>query len=183
MHLSDQEILAMMAMPQQREEAFKLLVNKFSQRLYWHLRKMVVIHEDADDLLQNTFVKVWNNLDRFRGDSSLFTWLYRIATNEALNYLNKKRTELLNSFDDLENIMSGRIDEDPLFTGDEIQKRLQKAILSLPDKQRLVFNMKYFDNLKYEEMADILNTSVGALKASYFHAVKKIEALINNELF
>ncbi|TCO04992.1 RNA polymerase sigma factor [Natronoflexus pectinivorans] len=183
MHISDQEILAMMAIPQQREEAFKLLVDKFSQRLYWHLRKMVVIHEDADDLLQNTFVKIWNNLDKFRGDSSLFTWLYRIATNEALNHLNKKRTELLNSFDDLENVMSGRLDEDPLFSGDEIQKRLQKAILSLPDKQRLVFNMKYFDNLKYEEMADILNTSVGALKASYFHAVKKIEALIDNELF
>ncbi|WP_026474808.1 RNA polymerase sigma factor [Alkaliflexus imshenetskii] len=183
MHPTDQEILTMAQIPRQREEAFSMLVEKYRQRLYWHLRKMVIIHEDADDLLQNTFIKVWKNLGNFRGDSALFTWLYRIATNEALNHLNKKRTELLNSFDDLESVMSGQLDEDPLFNGDEIQKRLQKSILTLPDKQRLVFNMKYFDEMKYEEMAEILNTSVGALKASYFHAVRKIEALIDKELF
>jgi RNA polymerase sigma-70 factor, ECF subfamily len=183
MHPTDQEILSMTQIPQQRETAFAMLVKKYRQRLYWHLRKMVVIHEDADDLLQNTFIKVWNNLGNFRGDASLFTWLYRIATNEALNHLNKKRTELLNSFEDLENVMTGRLDADPLFSGDEIQRRLQKSILTLPDKQRLVFNMKYYDNLKYEEMAEILETSVGALKASYFHAVRKIEALIKSELF
>lgn len=183
MHPTDQEILTMAQIPRQREEAFSMLVEKYRQRLYWHLRKMVLVHEDADDLLQNTFIKVWKNLGNFRGDSALFTWLYRIATNEALNHLNKKRTELLNSFDDLESVMSGQLDEDPLFNGDEIQKRLQKSILTLPDKQRLVFNMKYFDEMKYEEMAEILNTSVGALKASYFHAVRKIEALIDKELF
>lgn len=183
MHPQDQEILVMAQIPQQREEAFSLLVKKYQQRLYWHLRKMVIVHEDADDLLQNTLIKAWNNLATFRGEASLFTWLYRIATNEALNHLNKKRAELTNSFEDLEILMANRIDNDPLFTGDEIQKRLQKSILALPDKQRLVFNMKYYDNMKYEEMAEILNTSVGALKASYFHAVRKIEAMIDNELF
>lgn len=144
---------------------------------------MVIIHEDADDLLQNSFIKVWQNLDKFRGDSSLYTWLYRIATNEALNFLNKKRAELMNSPEDLESALSGHLSGDPLFTGDEIEARLQKSVLTLPDKQRLVFNMKYYDNMKYEEMAEILNTSVGALKASYFHAVRKIEALIEQELF
>ncbi len=183
MHPDDQEILAIYKIPRQREEAFTLLVKKYRQRIYWHLRKMVIIHEDADDLLQNTLVKAWNNLSTFRGDASLFTWLYRIATNEALNHLNKKRTELLKSFEDLEIIMSNRLDSDSRFSGDEIQKRLQKSILTLPDKQRLVFNMKYFDNMKYEEMAEILNTSVGALKASYFHAVRKIETMIDKELF
>ncbi len=183
MHPDDQEILAMAQNPRLREEAFSLLVKKYQQRLYWHLRKMVITHDDADDLLQNTLLKAWINLPGFRGDASLFTWLYRISTNEALNHLNKKRAELTNSFEDLENLMTNKLDNDPLFSGDEIQKRLQKSILSLPDKQRLVFNMKYFDNMKYEDMAKILNTSVGALKASYFHAVRKIEAIIKNELF
>lgn len=183
MHPTDQEILALIQIPEEQETGFDLLVNKYKQRLYWHLRKMVVVHEDADDLLQNTFVKVWNNLSSFRGDAAIYTWLYRIATNEALNFLNKRRDELLNTFEDMETIMTSQLDQDPLFTGDEIQKRLQKSILTLPDKQRLVFNMKYFDNLKYDEMSEILDTSVGALKASYFHAVKKIKALIENELF
>lgn len=183
MHPTDQEILVLIQMPAEREAGFDLLVKKYKQRLYWHLRKMVVVHEDADDLLQNTFIKVWNNLSTFRGDASIYTWLYRIATNEALNFLNKRRDELLNAFEDMEIIMASQLDQDPLFSGDEIQKRLQKSILTLPDKQRLVFNMKYFDNMKYEEMSEILNTSVGALKASYFHAVKKIRALIENELF
>jgi len=183
MHPDDQVILTMSQIPRDREEAFSLLVKKYRQRLYWHLRKMVIIHEDADDLLQNTFIKAWNNLANFRGDASLYTWLYRIASNEALNHLNKKRAELLNSFDDIENLMTNKLDNDPLFAGDEIQKRLQKSILTLPDKQRLVFNMKYFDDMKYEDMAKILDTSVGALKASYFHAVRKIEAIIEKELF
>ncbi len=182
MHPDDSEILAM-AKTREREAAFSLLVKKYQQRLYWHLRKMVIVHEDADDLLQNSFIKIWQNLDKFRGDSALFTWMYRIATNEALNFLNKKRAELLNSFEDLENILSTQIDSDPLFSGNEIQKRLHKCVLNLPDKQRAVFNLKYFDKLKYDEIAEILDTSVGALKASYFHAVRKIEALIKNDLF
>jgi len=183
MYISDQEILSMARIPKKKERAFSLLINKYQQRLYWHLRKMIIIHEDADDLLQNTFIKAWQNIERFRGDAAFYTWLYRIATNEALNHLNKKRLELINSPEDLEYLLSKQLDTDPLFSGDEIEKRLQKSILTLPDKQRLVFNMKYFDNLKYEEMAEILETSVGALKASYFHAVKKIEALIKKELF
>jgi RNA polymerase sigma-70 factor (ECF subfamily) len=173
----------MLQNPRKREEAFSLLVKKYQQRLYWHLRKMVVVHEDADDLLQNTFIKAWNSLPNFRGEASFFTWFYRIATNEALSHLNKKKAELINSFEDLESVMTQKVNNDPLFAGNEIQKRLQKSILTLPDKQRLVFNMKYFDNMKYEEMSKILNTSVGALKASYFHAVRKIETIINNELF
>lgn len=183
MHPTDQEILALLRISEEKQAGFNLLVEKYKQRLYWHLRKMVVVHEDADDLLQNTFIKVWNNIDKFRGDSAIYTWLYRIATNEALNHLNKRRDQLLNTFEDMETIMVSQIDQDPLFTGDEVQKRLQKSILTLPDKQRLVFNMKYFDNMKYEEMSEILNTSVGALKASYFHAVNKIKALIKSELF
>lgn len=182
MHSDDREILTMIN-TRQHEAAFSCIVKKYKQRLYWHLRKMVIIHEDADDLLQNSFIKVWQNLDKFRGDSSLYTWLYRIATNEALNFLNKKRAELMDSPEDLESVLSGHLSGDPLFTGGEIEARLQKSVLTLPDKQRLVFNMKYYDNMKYEEMAEILNTSVGALKASYFHAVRKIEALIEQELF
>lgn len=183
MEPTDQEILALIRIPQERQAGFDLLVKKYKQRLYWHLRKMVLVHEDADDLLQNTLIKVWNNLETFRGDASIYTWLYRIATNEALNHLNKRRDELLNTFEDVETLLTSQLDNDPLFSGDEIQKRLQKSILTLPDKQRLVFNMKYFDNMKYEEMSTILETSVGALKASYFHAVNKIKALIESELF
>ncbi|MDG5800685.1 RNA polymerase sigma factor [Marinilabiliaceae bacterium ANBcel2] len=183
MHPSDKEILSLLQNPQTNSKGFSLLVDKYKQRLYWHIRKIVIIHEDADDLLQNTFIKVWKNISGFRGDSSIFTWLYRIGTNEALNHLNKKRAELMNSHEDIEIMLSNQINNDPLFTGDEIEERLQKSILTLPDKQRLVFNMKYFDNLKYDQIAEILGTSTGALKASYFHAVKKIEALIKNDIF
>ncbi len=173
----------MLALPQKREAAFALLVKDYKERLYWHIRKMVIVHDDADDLLQNTFLKAWNHLDNFRGDSSLYTWLYRIATNETLNFLNKRKEALLNEASDLETMLGNHVETDPLFTGDEIQKRLQKCILALPDKQRLVFNMKYFDNLTYDQISEITGTSVGALKASYFHAVRKIEAFIKNEVF
>ncbi len=179
----DKEILNLMASPDKKEEAFSLLLNQHKERLYWHIRKMVLLHSDADDLLQNTFIKVWNHLDTFRGDSSIFTWLYRIATNETLNFLNKKKETLLNEPGDLELLMIDQITHDPLFEGEEIQKRLQKCILALPEKQRLVFNMKYFDDLTYDEISEILGTSTGALKASYFHAVRKIEAFIKNEVF
>lgn len=182
MHPTDQEILALLKIPAERQNGFYHLVNKYKERLYWHLRKMVIIHEDADDLLQNTFIKVWNNIDKFRGDSSIYTWLYRIATNEALNHLNKKREKLIDEPADIEELLSNHIENDPLFSGDELQEKLQKCVLTLPDKQRIVFNMKYFDDMKYKDMAEILNTSVGALKASYFHAVQKIKSLIENEL-
>jgi len=159
--------------------AFNLIVRKYRERLYWHIRKIVIDHDDADDVLQNTLVKTWSALNEFRGDAQLFTWLYRIATNEALTFLKAKRTKFFLPLVDVENQLKNKIDNDIHFDGSELQRQLQKAILSLPEKQRIVFNMKYFDDLKYEEISEILGTSVGALKASYHHAVKKIEELID----
>ncbi len=183
MQPDDKEILYLAQEANKKNEALALLIKKYKERLYWHIRKMIIIHEDADDLLQNTFMKAWSHIGNFRGDASLYTWLYRIATNETLNYINKKREGLLGEDTDMEMMLGNKIDSDPLFTGDEIQKRLQKCIQALPEKQRLVFNMKYFDDMTYEQISDVLGTSVGALKASYFHAVKKIEAFIKNEVF
>ncbi len=183
MQPDDKEILHLAQIANKKPEALRLLMKKYKERLYWHIRKMVMVHEDADDLLQNTFMKAWNHIENFRGDASLYTWLYRIATNETLNYINKKKEGLLSEDADMELMLGNRIERDPLFSGDEIQKRLQKCLLALPEKQRLVFNMKYFEDMTYEEISEILGTSVGALKASYFHAVKKIEAFIKNEVF
>jgi RNA polymerase sigma-70 factor (ECF subfamily) len=183
MQADDKEILQLAQKADKKQEALALLMEKYKQRLYWHIRKMVIVHEDADDLLQNTFMKAWIHIENFRGDASLYTWLYRIATNETLNYINKKKEGLLNEDADMETMLGNRLETDPLFSGDEIQKRLQKCILALPDKQRLVFNMKYFEDMTYEQISDVLGTSVGALKASYFHAVRKIEAFIRSEVF
>jgi RNA polymerase sigma-70 factor (ECF subfamily) len=183
MQADDKEILQLAQKADKKQEALALLMKKYKQRLYWHIRKMVIVHEDADDLLQNTFMKAWIHIENFRGDASLYTWLYRIATNETLNYINKKKEGLLNEDADMETMLGNRLETDPLFSGDEIQKRLQKCILALPDKQRLVFNMKYFEDMTYEQISDVLGTSVGALKASYFHAVRKIEAFIRSEVF
>ncbi|MEZ5070666.1 MAG: sigma-70 family RNA polymerase sigma factor [Bacteroidales bacterium] len=163
-----------------REAAFEGLVRTYQERLYWHIRKIVLDHEDADDVLQNTFLKTWKSLDHFRADSSLFTWLYRIATNEALTFLKQKKRRSFISWGDEEEKMGEALSSDPWFDGDELQLKLQKAIARLPDKQRLVFQMKYFDDMKYEEMSEILGTSVGALKASYHHAVKKIESTLKD---
>lgn len=179
--LEDKELLAQFRDERTRHVAFSLLVKKYQKRIYWHIRKMVIDHDDADDVTQNTFVKIWRYLDSFREDSQLFTWIYRIATNECMTFLKQKKAREMLSFDDLEVRLSERLESDPLFSGDMIQKRLQKAILTLPEKQRLVFNMKYFDSLKYEEISEILGTSVGALKASYHHAVKKIENYLKNQ--
>ena len=159
--------------------AFNLIVQKYRERLYWHVRKIVISHDDADDVLQNTFIKVWSSLSDFRGDSQLFTWLYRIATNEALSFLKSKRTKFFLPLGDVENQLKNKLEDDPYFSGNELQKKLQRAILKLPKKQRIVFNMRYFDEMKYEDMSEILGTSVGALKASYHHAVKKIEELMD----
>lgn len=177
----DKELLVQFKEERTRNAAFSLIIKKYQQRVYWHIRKMVIDHDDADDVTQNTFVKVWRNLDNFREDSQLYTWIYRIATNECLTFLKQKKAREMVSFDDLEFKMAESLESDPLFSGDMIQKRLQKAILTLPEKQRLVFNMKYFDALKYEEMSEILGTSVGALKASYHHAVNKIETYLKSE--
>ena len=177
----DKDILILFREAGTRDSAFSKLIKKYQQRIYWHIRKMVINHDDADDITQNTFVKVWKNLESFREDSQLYTWIYRIATNECLTFLKQKRQREMISFDDMEFNLSNSLESDSLFTGDMIQKRLQKAILTLPEKQRLVFNMKYFDALKYEEMSEILGTSVGALKASYHHAVNKVEASLKSE--
>jgi RNA polymerase sigma factor (sigma-70 family) len=175
---SDKDLMKLYREGANPHYAFNLIVEKYKERLYWHIRKIVIIHDDADDVMQNTFIKVWKGLAEFREESQLFTWIYRIATNEALTHLKQKRNRYLIPIVDVEQNLSKVIDTDSWFNGDELQKKLQKAILSLPEKQRLVFNMKYFDELKYEEIAEILGTSVGALKASYHLAVKKIEKYI-----
>ncbi len=175
---SDKELLEVFRRPESRERAFNLIVEKYQEKLYWHIRKLVISHDDADDLLQNTFIKVWGALDNFREDASLYTWLYRIATNEALSFLNSKKRRLLIPLVDVEKQLANMLEKDDYFNGDELQLQFQKALLTLPEKQRVVFNMKYFDEMKYEDMAEILNTSVGALKASFHHAMKKIEKFI-----
>ncbi|NQU85246.1 MAG: RNA polymerase sigma factor [Mariniphaga sp.] len=179
MHESDQQIISDLRNGEKQDLAFQKLVEKYQERLYWHIRKIVINHDDADDVLQNTFVKVWRNLKSFREESSLFTWLYRIATNESLTFLNSKKKRSVLPLNEVSDFLLENLESDSYFDGEEIQKSLQKAILTLPDKQRLVFNMKYFDNLKYNEMSEVLDTSVGALKASYHHAVKKIEEYIS----
>lgn len=173
--LSDREILDQFSNPETRNYAFNLLVRQYQQRLYWHIRKMVINHDDTDDILQNVFVKAFNGLSSFREDSKIFTWLYRIATNECITFLNNKKKRFFIPMMDVENQLSQNLENDSYFNGDRIQMRLQQAILTLPEKQRLVFNMKYYEDMKYEDMSEILGTSVGALKASYHHAVKKIE--------
>lgn len=179
---SDHELLEMYRQGDKKHYAFNLLVRKYQKRLYWHIRKLVISHDDSDDILQNTFLKVWQGLDKFRNDAQLFTWLYRIATNEALSHISKeKRKYSAQSIDDNENHIVNTLESDSFFDGDEIQIKLQKAILTLPKKQRLVFNMKYFDEMKYEEMSEILKTSTGALKASFHHAVKKIEKYLESD--
>lgn len=152
-----------------------MLVRAYQQKVYWLVRKMVIDHDDADDLTQEVFIKIHKAIDNFREDSQLYTWIYRIATNECLTFLNKKKRRFFLPLEDVSKELSSKIDSAPYLTGDDIQKKLQKALLTLPDKQRLVFNMKYYDDLPYEDISQITNTSVGALKASYHHAVKKIE--------
>ncbi|MDO6854925.1 sigma-70 family RNA polymerase sigma factor [Cellulophaga lytica] len=156
-------------------KAFEVLVDTYKERLYWHIRKIVLNHDDADDVLQNTFIKVYRNIDKFKGESKLFSWIYRIATNESLSFLKTKSKMLGVTSQELQDLLLENLQSDVYFEGDEIQLKLQKAISTLPEKQKLVFNMKYFDELKYEEISEILGTSVGGLKASYHQAAKKIE--------
>jgi RNA polymerase sigma factor (sigma-70 family) len=162
-------------------KGFSLLVETYSQKLYWHIRRLVILHEDADDALQNTFVNVWKSIGNFRNESSLYTWLYTIATNESLAIINKRKRNSAVSLDDLGSYFANSHEGCTWFDGDEAQLKLQNAILQLPEKQRIVFNLKYFDEMPYEEMSRVLKTSEGALKASYHHAVKKIEKIIVND--
>ena len=179
--MEDKEILEKFAKEESRNMAFNQLVRKYQQKVYWHIRKMVIDHEDADDLTQEVFIKVWKHLENFRQDAQLYTWLYRIATNECLNFLKSKKRKFFLPINDVEAELTAKIDQADNLSGDEIQLKLQKALLKLPDKQRLVFNMKYYDDLKYEEISEILGTSVGALKASYHLAVKKIEEYVTKD--
>lgn len=179
--LQEKEILKEFKTPSTKEKAFRELVVAFQERIYWHVRKIVITHDDADDVTQEVFIKVYKSLDNFREDSQLFTWIYRIATNEALNQLKKIKRRTSMSLDDVHGELENHLTHGGLISGDEIQMKLQKALLKLPEKQRLVFNMKYFDDLKYDEIAEITGTSVGALKASFHLAVKKIEEDLNQD--
>ena len=169
---NEREVLELLQDESTQKRGFELIVAQYSEQLYWQIRRMVLLHEDANDLLQNTFIKAWTNIDYFRGDAKLSTWLYRIALNECLTFLNKQRAVTTVSIDDEDASVLQKLESDPL----------QKALLTLPEKQRMVFNLKYYQEMKYEEMSDIFGTSVGALKASYHHAVKKIEKFLEGEL-
>ncbi len=178
--LHDEDLLARFRDPKTREQAFTELVDKYQKRLYNHIRRLVIVHEDADDVLQNTFMKVWKHLANFKGGSQLYTWLYRIATNESFNHLKKQKKQASASFDHEDYDMANKFKADPYIDGDEIQMKLQKAIHQLPERQRAVFIMRYYDEMKYEEIAEIMERSEGALKASYHHAAKKIEQFVKN---
>jgi len=163
-----------------QDKAFRILISLYKERLYWHIRKIVISHDDADDVLQNTFVKVYRNIGNFKTDSKIYSWMYRIATNEAITFINKRAKSKVVDITEYQQNLGNSLQDDVLFNGEEIQIILQKAILTLPQKQQLVFNMKYFDEMKYSDISEVLGTSVGALKASYYHAVKKIEKIITS---
>ncbi|MDE6007276.1 MAG: sigma-70 family RNA polymerase sigma factor [Muribaculaceae bacterium] len=178
--IDEQQLVSDLQNPATAHKAFDLLMRTYGEQVYWQIRKMVASHDDANDLLQNCFIKAWKNIHNFRGDARLSTWLYKIAVNESINFLNKERQRLGLTEEDPDSFLLQNLESDPYFDGDDLQMELQKAILQLPEKQRLVFNMRYYDEMKYEEISEILGTSVGALKASYHHAVKKITATIEN---
>lgn len=178
MKISETQLLHDLQDKNSRNAAFRDLVSLYKERLYWQIRNVVKDHDDADDVLQNTFIKIFNNIHQFKGDSQLFSWMYRIATHEAINFLNQKSRKLKISSEELQDQIVSNLESDVYFEGDEIQLQLQRAIATLPDKQQRVFNMKYFQDLKYKEISDILGTSEGALKASYHIAVKKIEEFL-----
>ncbi|MFT4753778.1 MAG: RNA polymerase sigma factor (sigma-70 family) [Salibacteraceae bacterium] len=163
------------------DKAFGVIMTGYKERLYWHIRKMVISHEDTDDVLQNTCIKIWRNLPKFEGRSQVFSWSYRIATNESLTFLDKKKRKRADSFDDVDNQIVNTLMADEYFDGDYAEALLIAAVKALPEKQRLVFNMKYYEDMKYTDISDVLDTSVGGLKASYHHAVKKIEEFIKNK--
>jgi RNA polymerase sigma factor (sigma-70 family) len=176
----DEKIIDLMSDPATLERGFRLLMAEHQERLYWHVRRMVGTHADADDVLQNTFVKAWRGFGNFEAKSKIYTWLYRIATNESITFLNQKKRQANASLDDPASFTAMRLAADTFFDGDAAQMHLQKAIAVLPEKQKQVFNLRYFEEMPYEEMSELLGTSVGALKASFHHAVKKVEAFFGN---
>ena len=180
MHPDDKELLFQFKEAATKERAFTAIIKKYQEKLYWHVRRLVVDHDDANDVLQNMFIKVWNGLENFREDSQLYTWLYRIATNEGLSFLEQQKRRSTVSLSDVESGLSNKIKADTHFDANKLEWKLQVAIQQLPEKQRIVFNLRYFDELPYQEMSRILDTSEGALKASYHHAAKKIEEFIKN---
>ncbi|HEY5747186.1 MAG TPA: sigma-70 family RNA polymerase sigma factor [Chryseolinea sp.] len=177
--MEDKELLLKLRNSETRNYGFNLLVREYQKRVYWHVRKMVIDHDDADDITQEVFIKIHKHIDSFREDAQLYTWIYRIATNECLTFLQRKKRRFFLPIGDVEGELAAKLDSSSTLTGDEIQLKLQKALLKLPDKQRLVFNMKYFDDMSYEQISEITDTTVGALKASYHHAVKKIEDFLS----
>jgi RNA polymerase sigma-70 factor (ECF subfamily) len=180
MQIDDRELLQQFRHPETKEKAFTAIIKKYQEKLYWHIRRMVVDHEDANDVLQNMFIKVWNALENFREDSQLYTWLYRIATNESLTFLEQQKKKSTVSLSDVETGLSNKVVADKNFDANRLEWKLQLAIQQLPEKQKVVFNLRYYDEMPYEEMSRVLETSEGALKASYHHAVKKIEEFIKN---
>lgn len=171
----DEQLIEQLRDPQRCRKAFNEVIKIYTEPLYWQIRKMVIDHDDANDVLQNTFIKAWSSIENFRGDAKLSTWLYKIAINESITFINKEKQRNNVSLDDDDSFLINSLASDEWFDGDDLRLELQKAINSLPEKQRLIFNMRYFDDMKYEDMSEILGTTVGALKASYHHAVKKIE--------
>jgi RNA polymerase sigma factor (sigma-70 family) len=178
---TDEDIIEKIKDKKTVDYGFNLLMEKYQEKVYWVIRRMVIDHESSDDIAQETFVKVWKNLDKFKGESKLYTWIYRIATNEALTHLRKKKRRFFLPIGDVENELVSTLEADTYYSGDEIQLKLQKAILTLPEKQRLVFNIKYFEELKFREIAEVLEVTVGSLKAQYHHAVKKIEKYLKED--
>ncbi len=178
--INDHEILSLFSDELKKERAFSMLVNKYKERLYWHIRRLVVTHDDTHDVLQNVFIKVWRNLAQFRMDSSLYTWLYRIATNESLTYLEQQKRKKSLSLSDHEGYLANTIRSEKGFDANKLEWKLQLAIQSLPEKQRAVFTLRYYDEMPYEKMSQVLETSEGSLKASYHHASKKVEEFIKN---
>ena len=179
---NEKEIIALLQEPTRQREAFECIVKEYSEQLYWQIRRLVLSHEDSNDILQNTFIKAWINIDYFRGDAKMSTWLYRIALNECLTFLNKQRAANQLSIDEADKELLNKLESDTYFDGDDTQKIFLQAIHTLPEKQQIVFNLKYFKEMKYEEISEIVGTSIGALKASYHHAVKKIEAFLEKHL-
>ncbi len=178
--MDDNELLALFREQGRENYAFNLIVEKYSERLYWHIRKLTGSHEDANDILQNSLVKAWGALPQFREESRLYTWMYRIATNEALTFLKRSKLRAFFSLSDYSKQVENQVEADPFFNGDEAQRIFRKAIMKLPDKQRVVFTMRYYEEMKYEEISEILGTSVGALKASYHHAYQKIQDILRD---